>query len=147
MSRKRETHLLFESEFSNIWKEVLPLCQLVQRGVTTWSVEFHWTVSRLKGKALINIYHLAFSMECIYISDDMERTEQASRKEVLGCIKEAVGLRLAGVRNITSAANSSLCNTWGQKNPLINSLPRFSINITSHFFFIYIAHLVMFSYR
>ena len=113
--KETRDHIFFGCTFAKcVWKKVLEICGL-SREIGSWEDELKWAVRKLKGKALVSILlRLAWkaTIYCLWRERNRRVYEQTKETEdqVLNHIKEAVRIKLMGLRNIANdSVNRMIC--------------------------------------
>ena len=111
-------HMFFECNYSKeLWKSILHCCGL-NREVGNWNAELNWAMQRIKGKALLSlILSIAWKAFVYHVWKERNRRLHGHPSEsvlqVLDLIKEVVGIKLAGIKNVADdSVNRRLCNAW-----------------------------------
>ena len=110
-------HLFFGCRFSrSIWEKILSLSEQ-SRLIGTWSEELQWAIQNLKGRKLLHIIlRVAWRAYIYYVWKErngrMYGNSIVTSLQVLEHIKEAVRIKLAGLRFPKTIENEGLCRRW-----------------------------------
>ena len=118
MDQETRDHIFFGCCFSrSIWDRILSLCEQ-SRQIGNWNEELQWAIKQIKGRKLVSAILRIAWRGCIYhvwrernrrLYGNATETYQKAFEQ----IKEAVRIKLAGMKFSATAANGRLCNGWG----------------------------------